>query len=47
MCAESSRTHDVICGVVKASRDQRNEREAREAAERGPEETPASTRGAR
>jgi tetratricopeptide (TPR) repeat protein len=27
-------THDVLCGVVKASRDQRKEREAREAAER-------------
>jgi hypothetical protein len=27
-------THDVLCGVVKASRDQRQEREAREAAER-------------
>jgi len=27
-------THDVLCGIVKASRDQRHEREAREAAER-------------
>jgi len=27
-------THDVLCGVVKASRDQRQEREAREASER-------------
>ena len=27
-------THDVLCGVVKASRDQRQEREAREATER-------------
>ncbi len=27
-------THDVLCGVVKASRDAREEREAREAAER-------------
>jgi tetratricopeptide (TPR) repeat protein len=27
-------THDVLCGVVKSSRDQRHEREAREAAER-------------
>ncbi|MBV8496391.1 MAG: hypothetical protein JO361_06390, partial [Gammaproteobacteria bacterium] len=27
-------THDVLCGVVKASRDQRHEREAREATER-------------
>ncbi|HET9108022.1 MAG TPA: hypothetical protein VFN79_12630, partial [Steroidobacteraceae bacterium] len=26
--------HDVLCGVVKASRDQRHERQAREAAER-------------
>ena len=27
-------THDVLCGVVKASRDVRNEREARDASER-------------
>jgi hypothetical protein len=27
-------THDVLCGVVKASRDQRQEREAREATQR-------------
>ncbi|MGH8134352.1 MAG: hypothetical protein ACRETP_14195 [Steroidobacteraceae bacterium] len=27
-------THDVLCGVVKASRDRRHEREAREATER-------------
>src|SRR5262249_40517333 len=27
-------THDVLCGVVKASRDRRQEREAREATER-------------
>ncbi|HEY3731598.1 MAG TPA: hypothetical protein VGL28_10125 [Steroidobacteraceae bacterium] len=27
-------THDVLCGVVKASRDERREREAREATER-------------
>jgi hypothetical protein len=27
-------THDVLCGIVKASRDQRHEREAREAAEK-------------
>ena len=27
-------THDVLCSVVKASRDQRQEREAREATER-------------
>jgi hypothetical protein len=27
-------THDVLCGVVKASRDLRQEREAREATER-------------
>ena len=27
-------THDVLCGVVKSSRDQRQEREAREATER-------------
>jgi conflict system STAND superfamily ATPase len=27
-------THDVLCGVVKASRDQRHQREAREATER-------------
>jgi hypothetical protein len=27
-------THDVLCGVVKSSRDQRHEREAREATER-------------
>ena len=27
-------THDVLCGVVKASRDQRQERETREASER-------------
>ena len=27
-------THDVLCGVVKASRDVRHEREAREATER-------------
>ncbi len=27
-------THDVLCGVVKASRDERHEREAREATER-------------
>ena len=27
-------THDVLCGVVKASRDQRHERDAREATER-------------
>jgi len=27
-------THDVLCGVVKDSRDQRREREARDATER-------------
>ncbi len=31
-------THDVLCGVVKASRDQRHEREAREATERREQE---------
>ena len=31
-------THDVLCGVVKASRDQRQAREAKEAAERALEE---------
>jgi len=40
-------THDVLCGVVKASRDQRHEREARETAERGLEEQRARARAAR
>ncbi|MGC8518714.1 MAG: hypothetical protein ACP5P4_09335 [Steroidobacteraceae bacterium] len=40
-------THDVLCGVVKASRDQRHEREAREAAERGLEEQRSRERAAR
>ena len=40
-------THDVLCGVVKASRDQRHEREAREAAERGLEEQRVRERAAR
>jgi tetratricopeptide (TPR) repeat protein len=40
-------THDVLCGVVKASRDQRLEREAREAAERVLEEQRARERAAR
>jgi tetratricopeptide (TPR) repeat protein len=40
-------THDVLCGVVKASRDQRHEREAREAAERVLEEQRARERAAR
>lgn len=40
-------THDVICGVVKASRDQRHEREARETAERVLEEQRARARAAR
>jgi tetratricopeptide (TPR) repeat protein len=40
-------THDVLCGVVKASRDQRQEREAREAAERVLEEQRARERAAR
>jgi hypothetical protein len=40
-------THDVLCGVVKASRDQRHEREAREAAERLLEEQRARGRAAR
>jgi tetratricopeptide (TPR) repeat protein len=40
-------THDVICGVVKASRDQRHEREAREKAERVLEEQRVRARAAR
>ena len=40
-------THDVLCGVVKASRNQRHEREAREAAERGLEEQRSRERAAR
>ncbi|MFZ0551726.1 MAG: hypothetical protein WAM21_13050 [Steroidobacteraceae bacterium] len=40
-------THDVICSVVKASRDQRNEREAREAAEHVLEEQRERARAAR
>ena len=40
-------THDVLCGVVKASRDQRQEREAREAAERVLEEQRVRERAAR
>jgi hypothetical protein len=40
-------THDVICGVVKASRDQRHEREARETAERVLEEQRVRARAAR
>jgi tetratricopeptide (TPR) repeat protein len=40
-------THDVLCGVVKASRDQRHEREAREVAERVLEEQRARERAAR
>ena len=40
-------THDVLCGVVKASRDQRQEREAREAAERVLEEQRTRERAAR
>ncbi len=40
-------THDVLCGVVKASRDQRQEREARETAERVLEEQRVRERAAR
>ena len=40
-------THDVLCGVVKASRDQRHEREAREAAEQRLEEQRRRERSAR
>ena len=40
-------THDVLCGVVKTSRDQRHEREAREAAERVLEEQRLRERAAR
>lgn len=40
-------THDVLCGVVKASRDQRHEREAREATERTLAEQRASEQAAR
>jgi tetratricopeptide (TPR) repeat protein len=40
-------THDVICGVVRASRDQRHEREARETAERVLEEQRGRARAAR
>ena len=40
-------THDVICGVVKGSRDQRHEREARETAERVLEEQRGRARAAR
>jgi hypothetical protein len=40
-------THDVLCGVIKASRDQRHEREAREAAERVLNEQRARGRAAR
>ncbi|HUA22676.1 MAG TPA: hypothetical protein VMA54_01005 [Steroidobacteraceae bacterium] len=40
-------THDVICGVVKASRDQRHEREARATAERVLEEQRERARAAR
>jgi hypothetical protein len=40
-------THDVLCGVVKASRDQRHERETREATERVLAEQGARERAAR
>jgi tetratricopeptide (TPR) repeat protein len=40
-------THDVLCGVVRASRDQRREREARETAERVLEEQKSRERAAR
>ena len=40
-------THDVLCGVVKTSRDQRQEREARETAERVLEEQRERARAAR
>lgn len=40
-------THDVLCGVVKASRDLRKEREAREAAERLLKEQQERERAAR
>ena len=40
-------THDLLCGVVKASRDQRQEREAREEAERVLEQQRVRTRAAR
>jgi len=40
-------THDVLCGVVKASRDLRREREAREATERMLEEQRANELAAR
>jgi len=40
-------THDVLCGVVKASRDQRQEREAREATERTLAEQQAREEAAR
>jgi hypothetical protein len=40
-------THDVLCGVVKASRDLRQEREAREATERMLEEQRANELAAR
>lgn len=40
-------THDVLCGVVKASRDQRREREGREATERLLAEQRAREQGAR
>jgi hypothetical protein len=38
-------THDVLCAVVKASRDQRHEREAREATEKQLADQRARTRG--
>ena len=40
-------THDVLCGVVKASRDVRQEREARAAEERRRQETEAQLTAAR
>jgi len=40
-------THDVLCSVVRASRDQRHERETREAAERVLEEQRAREQAAR
>jgi hypothetical protein len=40
-------THDVICGVVRTSRDRRHEREARETAERVLEEQRGRARAAR
>ncbi len=40
-------THDVLCGIVKASRDTRHEREAKEAAERQLAETEAKEKATR